>query len=148
MATSGQVNFAVGNGFFINNTSGTNVNISRSSINTAIFGVSKVPNLITAVYNSSFSTTVINDIPQNFVAAGLNGVIRNINISSFISTIGNGALQSLPFNIRFANLGSRNGPDYSQVYDGFTQEILIYNRTLTFAERQQVESYLMSKWNI
>jgi hypothetical protein len=41
------------------------------------------------------------------------------NISSFISTIGNGSLQSLPFNIRWANLGSRNGGDYTQVYDGF-----------------------------
>jgi hypothetical protein len=148
MSTGSQTNYTVGNGFYITNTGGTNVNIYRSSITTTISGVTKVPNLITAVYNSSFSTTLINDIPQNFVAGGKNGVISVRNISSFISTIGNGALQSLPFNIRFANLGNRGGADYSQAYDGFTQEILIYNRTLSFAERQQVESYLMSKWNI
>jgi len=147
MSTASQVNYTVANGFYINNGANT-VNITRSSISATITAVTKAPNLITVVYNSSFSTTVIADVPQNYVAGGKNGNIVVTNISSFISTIGNGALQILPFNIRFANLGNRGTLDYTQSYDGYTQEILIYNRTLSFIERQQVESYLLSKWKI
>jgi hypothetical protein len=152
------------NNEFVNNTAnsftvvgpanGLNVNLYRSSPGGYLTNIANTldrPTLVTGVFNSSFSTTVIVDIPQNNIAVGRNGVIGSRNISSFISTLGNGlAISTLNFNVNQAVLGLRApaGGDSTWYHSGYIHEVLLYNRTLAFNERQQVESYLLSKWNI
>jgi len=109
------------------------------------------PTLVTGVFNSSFSTSLIVDIPQNHVALGRNGMIGSTNISSFISTLGDGlTITATDFNVNQAVLGLRApaGGDQTWNHSGYIHEVLLYNRTLSFVERQQVESYLLSKWYI
>jgi hypothetical protein len=109
------------------------------------------PTLVTGVFNSSFSTSVILDIPQNHAAVGRNGMIGFTNISSFISTLGDGlTITATNFNVNQAVLGLRapSGGDATWNHSGYIHEVLLYNRTLSFVERQQVESYLLSKWYI
>ena len=142
--------FLSGNGFTLRTGGNTGIALARSSFSAQINSVNiNVPTLASCVFNSSFSTTLIADIPQNRMALGRNGMIGATNISSGISTL-NDNFSSIAFNIGGAVLGARNpaSADRTTFYDGYIHETLLYNRTLTFAERQQVESYLMSKWNI
>lgn len=131
---------------------GTTVGLYRSTpgLLGSIGNTLDKPTLLSGVFNSSFSTTLIVDIPQNNMAIGRNGVIGATNISSFISTIGNGALSTTNFNVNQAVLGLRapSGGDATWFHSGYIHEVLLYNRTLSFVERQQVESYLLSKWKI
>jgi hypothetical protein len=132
---------------------GTNLGLYRASPGGFLNSIGNTldrPTLVTGVFNSSFSTTLIVDIPQNHVALGRNGVIGATNISSFISTIGNGAVSATDFNVNQAVLGLRapSGGDATWDHAGYIHEVLLYNRTLSFVERQQVESYLLSKWYI
>ena len=152
------------NNEFVNNTAnsftvtgpanGLNVNLYRSSPGAFLTNIANTldrPTLVTGVFNSSFTTTVIPDIPQNNIAVGRNGVIGSRSISSFISTLGNGLhIRSVDFNVNQAVLGLRApaGGDGTWYHSGYIHEVLLYNRTLAFSERQQVESYLMSKWRI
>jgi hypothetical protein len=150
------------NNEFVNNTAnsftvvgpanGFNVNLYRSSPGGYLANIANTlntPTLVTGVFNSTFTT--IQDIPQNNIALGRNGVIGSRNISSFISTLGNGlAISTVNFNVNQAVLGLRapSGGDGTWYHSGYIHEVLLYNRTLNFVERQAVESYLLSKWNI
>jgi hypothetical protein len=150
------------NNEFVNNTAnsftvvgpvnGLNVNLYRSSPGGFLSNIGNTldrPTLVTGVFNSTFTT--IPDIPQNNIAVGRNGVIGSRNISSFISTLGNGlAISTTNFNVNQAVLGLRApaGGDATWFHAGYIHEIILYNRALSFSERQQVESYLMAKWNI
>jgi hypothetical protein len=148
------------NNEFVNNTAnsftvvgpgnGNSVGLYRSSpgLLGSIANTLNRPTLVTGVFNSTFTT--IPDIPQNNMAVGRNGVIGARSISSFISTLGNGALKAANFNVNQAVLGLRGpaGGDGTWFHAGYIHEVLLYNRTLNFVERQQVESYLLSKWNI
>jgi hypothetical protein len=152
MLFSNEVFFNSANGFCLSAAGvGNQINSIRSSpgIAVTVGNTLNTPALATAVYNSSFTT--IPDIPQNRVAVGRNGVIGATSISSFISTIGNGALSTHNFVVNHASLGTRgagtNG-DGTWYNSGFIHEVILYNRALTFVERQAVESYLLSKWNI
>ena len=150
------------NNEFVNNTAnsftvtgpanGLNVNLYRSSPGGFLANIGNTldrPTLVTGVFNSTFTT--IPDIPQNNIAVGRNGVIGSRSISSFISTLGNGlAVSTVNFNVNQAVLGLRapSGGDGTWYHSGYIHEVLLYNRALNFSERQQVESYLMSKWRI
>ena len=133
---------------------GNSVNLYRSTAGDFLANIPNTlnkPTLLTGVFNSSFSTTLIVDIPQNNIALGRNGIIGSRNISSFISTLGNGlAVSSVNFNVNQAVLGLRQpaGGDQTWYHSGYIHEVLLYNRTLSFNERQQIESYLLCKWNI
>jgi len=114
------------------------VNIQRSNNIPFISGTNIVPTLATVIFNGS--STTIPDISFGNVGGGRNGVI-SINSS-------NGSVTA---NFRFNTgwIGTRNnGGDSTTYYDGYVCEYLIYNRTVTFNERQQIESYLLNKWNI
>jgi len=148
------VNTNANNFIVVGPASGLNVNLYRSSPGGFLANIGNTlnrPTLLSGVFNSSFSTTLIVDIPQNNIALGRNGVIGSRNISSFISTIGNGlTITATNFNVNQAVLGLRapSGGDGTWYHSGYIHEVLLYNRTLSFNERQQVESYLLSKWNI
>jgi hypothetical protein len=152
MLSNNEVFFNNANGLCLcTPNNGIQITAIRSSpgIAVTIGNTLNTPALATAVFNSSFTT--IPDIPQNRVGIGRNGVIGATSISSFISTIGNGALSTHNFFVNQASIGTR-GPgtlgDTTWYNSGFIHELLLYNRALTFSERQQVESYLMSKWRI
>jgi len=131
------VNYSYTNGFTIQTQVGT-VNIQRSNAVPAIIGTITVPTLVTIVFNGS--STTIPDISLGNVGGGRNGVI-SVNSS-------NGSVAA-NFSFNEGWIGTRNkGGDSTTYYDGYVCEYLIYNRTVTFPERQQIESYLLNKWNI
>lgn len=151
MLSNNETFYDRGNGFQINvaNADG-GIGLVRSTVriyNTLIPNGHNITTLASVVFNSSF--TNIPDIPQRAFGLSRNGVVRFVQPSSFISSVGNLSTQN--FLVNQASLGTR-GPttitDAQWNYSGFIHEILQYNRALTFVERQQVESYLMSKWNI
>jgi len=155
MLSNNETTFTNANNFIVvGPANGLNVNLYRSTQGNFLTNIANTldrPTLVTGVFNSSFSTTLIADIPQNNIALGRNGVIGSRNISSFISTLGNGlAISTLNFNVNQAVLGLRApaGGDATWYHSGYIHEVLLYNRTLSFNERQQVESYLLCKWNI
>lgn len=114
------------------------VNIQRSNSIPFISGTNTGTILTTVIFNGS--STTIPDITLGNVGGGRNGVI-SVNSS-------NGSVAA---NFSFNNgwIGTRNGGgDSTTFYDGYACEYLIYNRTVTFNERQQIESYLLNKWNI
>ena len=127
------------NGFSVIQSGTTNIVVQRSNvIPTAGGGATTGPNLTSVIFNRS--NTTIPDISVSNVGIGINGVIR-VNSS-------NGSLNA-NFNFNQAWLGTRNGAgDATTYYDGYLSEIILYNRTVTFPERQQIESYLLNKWNI
>jgi len=90
------------------------------------------------IWNSS--RTDIPDIPQSNLGVTRNGVVSSTG-ASFLGC---------NFTFNQLIIGSRGaGPgDITGYYDGYVSEYLIYNRTVTFPERQQIESYLLNKWNI
>ena len=153
MLSNNEIVNTTGNSFtVVGPGNGTTVGLYRSTpgLLGSIGNTLDKPTLLSGVFNSSFSTTLIVDIPQNNMAIGRNGVIGATQISSFISTLGNGALSTTNFNVNQAVLGLRapSGGDATWFHSGYIHEVLLYNRTLTFNERQQVESYLLSKWRI
>jgi hypothetical protein len=114
------------------------INIQRSNSIPFISGTNIGPTLATVIFNGS--STTIPDITLGNVGGGRNGVI-SVNSS-------NGSVAA---NFRFNQgwIGTRNGGgDSTTYYDGYVCEYLIYNRAVSFAERQQIESYLLNKWNI
>jgi len=114
------------------------VNIQRSNSIPSIFGTNTGPILTTVIFNGS--STTIPDISFGNVGGGRNGVI-SVNSS-------NGSVAAR-FSFNQGWIGTRNGGgDSTTYYDGYVCEYLIYNRTVTFPERQQIESYLLNKWNI
>ena len=153
--SNSEVFYNSANGFGLEITNSDNsISVLRSSIRIYSSGIANTvntPTLASVVFNSSFSTTVIADIPQNNFGVGRNGMIGITQISSFISTNSNLTVSTLNFNVNQAVLGTR-GPgttgDAQWYYAGYIHEVLLYNRTLSFVERQQVESYLLSKWYI
>lgn len=88
------------------------------------------------IWNSS--RTDIPDIPRSNLGVSQNGVVMNTG-SQFLDS---------NFTFNQLIIGSRGVGDASSYYDGYVSEYLIYNRTVTFNERQQIESYLLNKWNI
>jgi hypothetical protein len=127
------------NGFSVTQSGTTNIAVQRSNvIPTAEGGATTGPNLTSVIFNRS--NTTIPDISVSNIGVGINGVIR-VNSS-------NGSLQA-NFNFNQAWLGTRNNAgDSTSYYDGYLSEIILYNRTVSFIERQQIESYLLNKWNI
>jgi len=126
------------NGFSIYQQGTTIINIIRSNAIPDAIGLNTVPNLVSVIFNAS--STAIPDVSLSNLGMGRNGVI-SVNSS-------NGSLAA---NFRFNQgwLGTRsNTADNTSYYDGYLSEIILYNRTVTFNERQQIESYLLNKWNI
>ena len=150
MLSNNEIIYNTGNGFsLITQANGILLTMARSTISWGAIPISiNTPVLASAVFNSSFSTTVIADIPQNYLGLGKNGVIGFTTISSFVSSINN--VSTLKFNVNQAVIGLRSpgGGDAQWFHSGYVHEVLLYNRALSFPERQQVESYLMSKWKI
>ena len=151
MLSNNEVFYNTGNGFEINvNNFGGGIGLVRSTVRiytTLIPNAHNTTTLASVLFNSSF--TNIPDIPQRAFGLSRNGMVGFVQPSSFISSVG--ILSTLNFTVNQASLGTR-GPgtvgDAQWYYSGFIHEVLQYNRALTFSERQQVESYLMSKWNI
>ena len=133
------VDYGFTNGFSVTQNGTTGITVQRSNvIPTAGGGVNTVPSLTSVIFNGS--NTTIPDISVSNVGIGINGVIR-VNSS-------NGSLNA-NFNFNQGWLGTRNGTaDSTSYYDGYLSEIILYNRTVSFVERQQIESYLLNKWNI
>lgn len=151
MLLNNELYYSRANGFGLNvNNNNGSISIVRSSINIYSSGIANGHNITTlasVVFNSSF--TNIPDIPQNSFGIARNGVVGFRQPSSFISTLG--SLTAQNFLVNQASLGMRGVGfvgDPQWVYSGFIHEVLLYNRALSFVERQQVESYLLSKWNI
>lgn len=74
-----------------------------------------------------------------------NNSFLNGNIASFTNPTGSAG----NFNIQNIRVGARQvSGSASFFWNGDIGEIIIYNRDLSTLERQQVESYLSSKWSI
>jgi len=149
--SNNQVFYNSGNGFELNVTNGDgSIGLVRSTVRIysgLIANAHNITTLASVVFNSSFTT--IPDIPQNSFGLSRNGEVRFVQLSSFISSVG--FLSTLNFTVNQAALGTRGAGTVGDVqwfYSGFIHEVIQYNRSLTFVERQQVESYLLSKWNI
>jgi len=98
-------------------------------------------NLSLASYTINSSNVALNDIPASNYGLVFNGVkvgapVDGLTPSTFNTTIG------------LLGTNATNTFNNNTAYNGFINEVLYYNRALTFSERQQVESYLLSKWNI
>ena len=154
MLSNSEVFYNTGNGFGLNVVNGDGgIGLVRSTVriySSLIPNTHNTTTLATVIFNSSLTTLQNSpDIPQNTFGLSRNGVVGLTQISSFISSVGNLSTQN--FLVNQAVLGTR-GPgtvsDAQWFYAGFIHEVLQYNRSLTFAERQQVEAYLMTKWNI
>ena len=151
MLSNNEVFYDRGNGFEINVVNGNGgIGLVRSTVriyNSLIPNGHNTTTLASVIFNSSF--TNIPDIPQRSFGLSRNGVVGFVQPSSLISSVG--FLSTQNFTVNQGVLGTR-GPgtsgDQQWYYSGFIHEVLQYNRALTFVERQQVESYLMSKWNI
>jgi hypothetical protein len=151
MLSNDEVFFNTGNGFGLEvlNFDG-GIGLVRSSVriyNTLIPNGHNITTLASVLFNSSFTT--IPDIPQRSFGLSRNGVVGFVEPSSFISSVG--TLSTQNFLVNQASLGTRGAGttgDAQWYYSGFIHEVLQYNRALNFSERQQVESYLLSKWNI
>jgi hypothetical protein len=151
MLSNDEVIYNTGNGFEISVTnSDGGIGLVRSTVriyNSLIPNGHNITTLASVIFNSTFTT--IPDIPQRSFGLSRNGVVRFVQPSSFISSVGNLSTQN--FLVNQAVLGTRGAGttgDQQWYYSGFIHEVLQYNRALTFVERQQVESYLLSKWNI
>jgi hypothetical protein len=151
MLSNNELFYDRGNGFELSVTNGNGgIGLVRSTVriyNTLIPNTHNTTTLASVVFNSSFTT--IPDIPQRSFGLSRNGVVGFVQPSSFISSVG--ILSTLNFTVNQAALGTRGAGtvgDQQWYYSGFIHEVLQYNRALTFIERQQVESYLLSKWNI
>jgi hypothetical protein len=151
MLSNDEVFYNTGNGFELSVTNGDGgIGLVRSTVRiyqSLIPNTHNTTTLASVVFNSTF--TDIPDIPQRSFGLSRNGVVRFVQPSSLISSVG--FLSTQNFLVNQAVLGTR-GPaafgDSQWYYSGFIHEVLQYNRALTFVERQQVESYLLSKWNI
>lgn len=136
-------------GMYDNNGNATYFN--RSTINNATqWGFTNNNNtnlLLTTILNSS--TTPINDIKDQSIGFVLNGNSRNVNFIQPPATNTDAGTTST-INTRIISIGNNNGGGFnnSAAYNGYINEVLYYNRALNFSERQQVESYLISKWRI
>ena len=154
MLSNNEIFYNTGNGFELSavNSDG-GIGLVRSTVriyNSLIPNTHNTTTLASVVFNSTLTTLQNSpDIPRNAFGLLRNGVVGFTQISSFISSVGNLSTQN--FLVNQAVLGTR-GPgailDPQWYFSGFIHEVLQYNRALTFAERQQVEAYLMSKWNI
>jgi hypothetical protein len=151
MLSNDEVFYDRGNGFELNVTNGDGgIGLVRSTVriyNSLIPNTHNTTTLASVVFNSTF--TDIPDIPQRSFGLSRNGVVRFVQPSSLISSVG--FLSTQNFLVNQASLGTRGATavgDSQWYYSGFIHEVLQYNRALTFVERQQVESYLLSKWNI
>ena len=151
MLSNNEIFYNTGNGFEINVLNGNGaIGLVRSTVRiytTLIPSAHNNTTLASVLFNSSF--TNIPDIPQRAFGLSRNGMVGFVQPSSLISSVG--FLSTLNFTVNQGVLGTR-GPgtvgDQQWYYSGFIHEVLQYNRALTFSERQQVESYLMSKWRI
>jgi hypothetical protein len=137
--------------FSMYDNNGNSTYFFRSTINNATqWGFTNNNNtnlLLTTILNSS--TTPINDILDKSIGFVLNGNSRNVNFIQPPATNTDAGTTST-INTRIISIGNNNsgGFNNSGAYNGYINEILYYNRALNFSERQQVESYLMSKWRI
>lgn len=135
LSTSQQLDYQIDNGFVIYNNFGTGVGYSRSSFSITGTATSNTNNLFSLIVNN-ISTQ--NDVVVSTTALGINGVMKQFLTATANSTI----------NVNLGYIGTSKNNDITMKYSGLISELLFYNRTLSFVERQQVESYLMSKWKI
>jgi len=135
LSTSQQLDYQIDNGFVIYNNFGTGVGYSRSSFQITGTATSNTNNLFSLIVNN-ISTQ--NDVVVSTTALGINGVMKQFLAPTTNSTI----------NVNLGYIGTSKNNDNTMKYSGLISELLFYNRTLSFVERQQVESYLMSKWKI
>jgi hypothetical protein len=98
-------------------------------------------NLSVASYIINSSNVALNDIPASNYGLVFNGVkvgapVDGLTPSTFNTTIG------------LLGTNASGIINNTVAYNGYINEVLFYNTALTFNERQQVESYLLSKWKI
>jgi len=98
-------------------------------------------NLSVASYIINSSNVALNDIPASNYGLVFNGVkvgapVDGLTPSTFNTTIG------------LLGTNASGIINNTVAYNGYINEVLFYNTALTFNERQQIESYLLSKWNI
>jgi len=128
------------NEFFIYEDPNGNATTLRRA-NQNYFNSVNIRNLSLASYTINSSNGALNDIPASNYGLVFNGVkvgtpVDGLTPSTFNTTIG------------LLGTNATNTFNNNTAYNGFINEVLYYNRALTFVERQQVESYLLSKWNI
>jgi hypothetical protein len=136
VSTSQILDYQIHNGFNIYNNFGAGFGYTRSTVSLNVSASSNINNLFSLVVNGT--SNILNDIQPSTTALGGNGIMRSFAVPTTISTL----------NTNFAYIGTSRNNDNTSKYSGLISELLFYNRTLTFSERQQVESYLLSKWNI
>ena len=127
------------NEFFIfeANTGATSVRRAGTSYFYALNSL--LPNITSYIFNSS--NTALNDIPASNLGVVFNGIKQGAPVDG---------LTPSTFNTTIGLLGTNASGiiNNNTAYNGYINEVLFYNRALTFVERQQVESYLLCKWNI
>jgi hypothetical protein len=85
-----------------------------------------------------------NNIPYIFTTVfdGTNNIVYLNGVA------GATAASTGTFNISNISIGSRYVNGFSNFYNGYIGEIIIFDRALSTSERQQIEQYLSKKWNI
>ena len=135
VSTSQTLDFQNDNGFNIFNNNGTGFGYTRSTVILSNTVSSNINNMFSLIVNNS---TIINDVNPSTTGFGTNGIMRSFSTTTTTSTL----------NVNLAYIGTSRNNDATSKFSGLMCELLYYNRVLSFPERQQVESYLMSKWNI
>jgi hypothetical protein len=135
ISTSQTLDFQNDNGFNIFNNNGTGFGYTRSTVILSNTVSSNINNMFSLIVNNS---TIINDVNPSTTGFGTNGIMRSFSTTTTTSTL----------NVNLAYIGTSRNNDATSKFSGLMCELLYYNRVLSFPERQQVESYLMSKWNV
>jgi hypothetical protein len=97
-----------------------------------------------SIYAGSFVTGGVSDSNWNIWAALFNGASSEFWINGASEASG-GAGASNPDGI---TVGTRYLADATSAWDGDVAEVIIYDPSLSTADRQQVEQYLSTRWGI
>ena len=95
--------------------------------------------------NGSVPLTVVANTPYIFSAIATNGNVAIYQNGGSVSNITTGA--GTVFAVSRFRVCNEFNPA-TEEFNGYVGEVIIYNTTLTTTQRQQIETYLGSKWGI
>ena len=103
---------------------------------------------VTAANNASAPASLFTDAKNPFIATYSNGTGSQIGFrfNGIPQTVSQVGIVSTETGTAGFTIGGRE--DYANWWQGLIAEVIVYNRTLTVAEIQQVESYLQTKYTI
>lgn len=98
-----------------------------------------------AIRNGNKSTLALSAYDTPFICSTIFDATNNVLYTN--GTTGTTVASTGSFNYSLYGIGRDPGTGTAYWY-GYVSEILVYNRAITLAERQQIEGYLANKWRI